>query len=319
MENDRSRIICESLGGLSGIKMKLLLLTPLVIVTVAAFGQRTVEGQIKLKNDSSSLAGVNVVERGTDNRTNSDGAGRFTITCSSSRPILQFSFIGCKTIEAAVEGSYLTVYLVEDEDVLNEKIRFGMYPEYTSIGFNSGVNYTPIGINVRNAIPVLLGIKMLTTTEISYRTDLHENEFIDINVKKEQLINTRYYGRYINVNLGYNRRKISDGLGFFESNELTIAPELRYDSFIFLLGYGGQSFGDVETLKSNQGLIFGLGKDFKWNGRLVGIAKKWNHYWQSDFQFTKGFERNDFEFGIGLETLGRFKELDLLMVYRIHY
>lgn len=299
--------------------MRLLILTLIVTVTFTAFGQRTIEGEVRLKNDNSSLPGVNVIEKGTNNRTNSDGDGKFKITCKSTNPTLEFSFIGLRTIEVTADKNYQTVYLEEDEEQLKQKTRFGMYPEYTSIGFNGGLNYTPIGVNVRNALPMLFRIKILTTTELTYRTDLHENEFIDIRIKKEQLVNTHYYGRYININLGYNKRQISKDLDIWDTEELTIVPELKFDYFLFLLGYGRQSFNDSETLKSNQGFIFGLGKNFKGNARIIGSVKKWNDYWQTEFQFNKGFDKNDIEFGIRFETLDKYRELDLLVLYRIHY
>ncbi len=299
--------------------MRLLILTLIVTVTFTAFGQRTIEGEVRLKDDNSALPGVNVIEKGTDNRVNSNGDGKFKITCKSTNPTLEFSFIGLKTIEVTADKDYLTVYLETDEKQLKEKTRMGMYPEYTSLGFNSGLNYTPIGVNVRNALPMLFRIKMLTTTEITYRTDLGENEFINVRLQKDRLIDFRYNARYINLILGYNKRNISKDNETWDTEEFTIIPELEFDSFLFLVGYGRQSFNNIETLKSNEGLVFGLGKYFKWNAAIIGTAKKWNNYWQTEFQFIKGFDKNDFEFGIRFETLDKYRELDLLVAYRIHY
>jgi hypothetical protein len=299
--------------------MRLLILTIIVTVTFTAFGQRTIEGEARLKDDNSALPGVNVVEKGTDNRVNSNADGKFKITCKSTNPSLEFSFIGLKTINLTADKDYMTVYLETDEEQLKEKTRFGIYPEYTSIGFNSGLNYTPIGVNVRNALPMLFGVKVLTTTDITYRTDLNENEFINVRLQKDRLIDFRYNARYINLILGYNKRNISKDNDNWNTEEFTIIPELEFDGFLFLLGYGRQSFNNIETLKSNKGVVFGLGKYFNWNATLIGTAKKWNGYWQTEFQFIKGFDKNDFEFGIRFETLDTYRELDLLVLYRIHY
>lgn len=299
--------------------MRLPILTLIVTATFSAFGQRTIEGEIRRKDDNSSLPGVNVVEKGTDNRVNSNAEGKFKITCKSTNPTLEFSFIGLKTIILTADKDYLTVYLETDEEQLKEKTRFGVYPEYTSIGFNSGLNYTPIGVNVRNALPMLFGVKILATTDIIYRTDLGENEFINVRLQKDRLIDFRYNARYLNLIFSYNKRNISKDSGIWDIEEFTIIPELEFDGFLFLLGYGRQSFNDIETLKSNEGLVFGLGKHFNWNASLIGTAKKWNGYWQTEFQFIKGFDKNDFEFGIRVETLDKYRELDLLVLYRIHY
>lgn len=299
--------------------MRQILLILIVAVTFSAFGQKTVEGEVKLKDDNSALPGVNVIEKGTDNRVNSDGDGKFKITCKSTNPTLEFSFIGLKTIEFTADKDNLTVYLETDEEQLKEKTRFGIYPEYTSIGFNSGLNYTPIGVNIKNALPMLFGIKVLTTTDITYRTDLDKNKFINVRLQKDRLIDFHYNDRYINLIFGYNKRTISKDNDTWDTEEFTIIPELQFDGFLFLVGYGRQSFNDIETLKSNEGLVFGLGKHFNWNATIIGTAKKWNNYWQTEFQFIKGFEKNDFEFGIRFETLDTYRELDLLVLYRIHY
>lgn len=299
--------------------MRQILLILIAVVTFSAFGQRTIEGEVRLKDDNSVLPGVNVIEKGTGNRVNSNGDGKFKITCNSTNPTLEFSFIGLKTILVTADKDYLTVYLETDEEQLTQKVRFGIYPEYTSIGFNSGLIYTPIGLNVRNALPMLFGIKILATTDITYRTDLKENEFINIRLQKDRLIDFHYNDRYINLILGYNKRNILKDNNRWDTEEFTIVPELQFDGFLFLVGYGRQSFNDIETLKSNEGLVFGFGKYFNSNATIIGTAKKWNGYWQTEFQFIKGFEKSDFEFGIRFETLDEYRELDLLVLYRIHY
>src|SRR5690606_14648602 len=47
----------------------------------------------------------------------------------------------------------------------------------------------------------------LATTNVTYRTDLDNNEFIDIRIQKDQLVNFSYYARYINLLVGFNKRK----------------------------------------------------------------------------------------------------------------
>jgi hypothetical protein len=299
--------------------MRQILPILMIVVTFSAFGQRTIDGEIRLKADNSVLPGVNVIEKGTDNKVNSNADGKFRITCQLRNPTLEFSFIGLRTTEVTTDKDYLIVYLQEDEELLKVKTRFGIYPQYTSIGLNSGFNYTPIGVNLRNALPILFGMKMLTTTDITYRTDLVENEFINIKIQRDQLIDFRYNARYINLILTYNRRDISKDNDIFDTEEFTIVPELHFDEFLFLAGYGRQSFNYIETLKSNEGFVFGLGKYFNWNGTIIGTAKKWNGYWQTEVQFIQGFEKNDFEFGVKFETLDKYRELVLFILYRIHY
>lgn len=299
--------------------MKQLLPLFLIAASASAFAQKTIEGEIRSKADSMTLPGVTVIEVGTDNQVSSDPDGKFKIVCKSANSVLQFSFVGSKTIEVEGNGNYLVVYLEEDLEQLKVKTRFGIYPRYTSIGFNSGFNYTPVGLNVTNALPTLFGIRMLTATSVTYRTDFNKNHFFDVEIQKERLIDFRYNARWINLILGYNRRNIYENSQTWDTEELTIVPELRLDEFLFLIGYGRQSLNDIETLKSNEGFIFGLGRYFKWNGLIIGTAKKWNNYWQAECKLMKGFEKNDFEFGVRFEMLDKYTELDLLLLYRIHY
>ena len=133
------------------------------------------------------------------------------------------------------------------------------------------------------------------------------------------MIDFSYYSRYINLIAIYNYRNISNDHDTWKAKTLTLSAELHLNSFVFLLGYGRQSFNDTETLKSNEGIVFGFGKYFSWHASIKGTAAKWNGYWQSDLQFAKGFSNNNFELGIRFETLQRYRELDLLVLYRIHY
>jgi hypothetical protein len=49
----------------------------------------------------------------------------------------------------------------------------------------------------------------------------------------------------------------------------------------------------------------------------VGISVEVDSLWNSFL--IKGFDKNDFEFGIRFETLDKYRELDLMVAYKIHY
>lgn len=288
-------------------------------VTFSVFGQRTIRGTVLFKTDSSTLSGIMIVEKGTQNISASDADGKFQIICHSKYPALTFSFIGLRSVEINPVDDHLTIYMEADESLTKKRIRMGIYPEYTSIGFNSGLRYTPVGVNLRNSVPYLLKVKMLTTTDFTYRTDLTKNELMRLMIRKDKVINFQYYSRYINVIFNYNRRAISTPHDHWYTKEISVIPELQFDNFLFMIGYGRQSYNDLETLQSNAGIIFGLGKYFRWHAVLTGFIKKWQNYWQTEWQFMKAFESSDFEFGLRAETLNKYGELDLVVLYRIHY
>jgi hypothetical protein len=299
-------------------RMKLLALIIFTTLTFPLAAQRIISGEVRMKNDSVTLPGINVTEKGTENVVYSDTDGKFSITCKSANPTLEFSFIGLKTIQLTPGNEYLVVYLEEDEEQMKEKVRFGMYPSYTSIGFNSGINYTPVGARVKNALPVLFGIKVLTTSEATFRTDLNDNEFLDLRIRKDQLINFHTGFRCLNLNLAYLKRHISREQNTWNTEEFTVVPELQFDSFIFQVGYGRQSYNDIETLSSNEGFVFGIEYFLSYAG-FTATAKKWSNYWQTEFRFTKGFKKSDFELAARFETLDNYRELDLVVSYAIHY
>jgi hypothetical protein len=296
------------------IRLVIVLMTS---ITLQSYSQVVIKGEVRFKGDSLPLPGINVIEKGTNNGITTDADGRFTINCLSNSPVLIFSFIGLRTIERNAEGDMI-VYLEEDPEQLGEKLRFGMYPEYTGFGFSSGVNYTPVGIRIENALPVLFGRKMKTTTTITYRTGFQGNKFIDIRLRRHELIQTSYYGRHINLCLGYNNREAVIDNNSWRVQEFNVISEFVYDGFIVRGGYGQQPLNDVENVNPNHAVIFGFGKYFP-QISLIATAKKWNGYWQTEFEFIKWFKSTDFEFGIKFETLDRYRELNLFVSYNIHY
>lgn len=85
----------------------------------------TITGVIK---DASGmeLPGVNVVEKGTTNGTMSDMDGKFTLTVSDSKAILQFSYVGFQSQELAVGNQKsVTVKLIEDSQLVDEVVVIG--------------------------------------------------------------------------------------------------------------------------------------------------------------------------------------------------
>ncbi len=95
--------------------MKQLLLVPLLLASGVALAQTptqttTLSGQV-LDADGRPVIGASVVEKGTNNGTNTDVNGRFTLRARTAQPRLQISALGYTGQETGAEGGALTVRL----------------------------------------------------------------------------------------------------------------------------------------------------------------------------------------------------------------
>ena len=109
-------------------------------ITATVWCQVTITGTVISKEDRSSLPGVNVVIKGTQNGTATTGDGTFSLTVADPNSILVFSFIGCVTQEYQLDGQ--TEILVKMKlDCIRD------YWDVQKIGIyaSSGLINTPIG------------------------------------------------------------------------------------------------------------------------------------------------------------------------------
>ncbi|MEO7988246.1 MAG: TonB-dependent receptor [Chryseolinea sp.] len=98
----------------------------LLLVTASAWSQsRTVSGKVTSSDDGTSLPGVNVVEKGTNNGTISNANGEFSFSVGPNATLV-FSFVGYTAQEVPV-GAQTTfnVVLVSDVTALSEVIVIG--------------------------------------------------------------------------------------------------------------------------------------------------------------------------------------------------
>lgn len=83
--------------------------------------QKTVSGKITdLKGEP--LIGVTVLEKGTTNGTITDFDGNYSLSLSNPNAVLQFSYVGYKSIELVANKPMLNLSLSEDTEVLEEVV-----------------------------------------------------------------------------------------------------------------------------------------------------------------------------------------------------
>lgn len=108
---------------------KILLLSFMLLLTLsfnALAQERTVTGKVTSADDGSGLPGVNVILKGTNTGAITDIDGNYSVSVPSSGGILQFSFIGLKSVEIEIGArSVIDVPMSEDVETLEEVIVTG--------------------------------------------------------------------------------------------------------------------------------------------------------------------------------------------------
>ncbi len=105
------------------IPQKYLLLVLLVFPVILG-AQSNVSGTVTDNTTGEPLPGVNVIIKGTATGTTSDFDGRYEIAANDGA-VLQFSYIGFKSVELVVNGNILNVMLEEDAAQLEEVVVIG--------------------------------------------------------------------------------------------------------------------------------------------------------------------------------------------------
>ena len=90
-------------------------------------------GSVTDANSNELLPGVNVVVKNTNNGTNTDFNGNFSLSDVSSGDVIVFSYIGYKTFEYTVSSSFnISISLEEDVEALEEVVLLGYVSQKAS-------------------------------------------------------------------------------------------------------------------------------------------------------------------------------------------
>jgi TonB-linked SusC/RagA family outer membrane protein len=123
--------------------------------------QKSVSGKVT-DGSGGSLPGVSVVVKGTSNGTITDADGRYTLNRIPENAILQFSFVGMKMQEVAVDGkSTINVSLTEESIGIEEVVAIG-YGTQKKVNLTGAVEQVSSDVfenrSVSNATQALQGV-----------------------------------------------------------------------------------------------------------------------------------------------------------------
>ena len=99
----------------------------------------TVTGQVSSAENGEPLAGVNILVVGTEQGTNTDAEGNFTLNLRNADATLRFTYVGFATKTVAVDGqSELTVVLEPKTSTLGDVVvtALGLEKQSKSLGYS---------------------------------------------------------------------------------------------------------------------------------------------------------------------------------------
>ena len=121
-------------------KLLLVSLCFLMLCITQVFAQnRTVTGTVTAKDDGLPIPGVSVKIKGTNTGTQTNAAGKFTISVASGAKLV-FTFVGYTPLEVTVgSGSTVNVVLVPSSTAINEVVvtSFGIQRQKSSLGYST--------------------------------------------------------------------------------------------------------------------------------------------------------------------------------------
>ena len=232
--------------------IKRLIFIILVLATKTCWCQVTVTGTVVFKGTGSAVPGIDVVEKGTKNRTVTAGDGTFRLIVKDLNAVLVFSCIGVKTQEFELNGRekiLVKLKLECNKDIFDSK--------QVHIYANSGIINNPVGGKIDITSPLVLhgDIKGL----YSYQTNLKENK-----IREEQVDLKHYVGNCdFDIDFRWSYRKVTfDNKLDFNVNSFQIDLNLRRIKLI--AGYSHLNFIKIEATENQKhsGLLIGIGRYF---------------------------------------------------------
>ena len=209
-----------------------------------------VTGTVIFKEDNSTAPGVNVVEKGTKNGTQTKSDGTFELTVNDPKAVLVFSFIGVRTQELELNGKkevFVKLKLDCNKDF------FDAY--HITLYANSGLVHNPVGGQLEISSPyTFIGV---IKGYYSYQTNLDANEFQTGQVELSHPISNCEFDMdfrwsYRNVSINKNFQSIAN------SGE----AQLNLRNIKLIAGY---SHLDLNKVGENEDQVS--------SGALIGVGK----------------------------------------------
>jgi len=229
-----------------------------------AFGQIEITGTVYAKNDTVSLPGVSVIEKGTNNGILTNKNGEFTLLVKDIYATLTVSYIGLEIKEVSLEGK--TKLSIELKPTCHRD-----FFDHQRIGLNlkSGIFKNPFGGQIDINFPAFLSQTTLKSS-VGYQTNFKENKQINALLGLFHIAVSCYYDMDIYTDYQENFWDNS-----FEFKSYSIKTNLNFSELIFntyfrlILGYNMTEYSNNDlNNQTKTGPVIGVGT---WIGRPINV------------------------------------------------
>lgn len=281
--------------------IKRLTFITLIFITTTCWSQTTVIGTVIFKDDKSAAPGVNVVEKGTKNGTQTGTNGTFELTVNDPNAILVFSFIGVVPQEFQLNGEreiFIKLKLDCNKDFFDS--------QQVHVYANSGVINNPVGGQIDIASPwIFLGV---IKGSYGYQTNLEDNKMQTGQLELAHSISNCDF----DIDFRWNYRQVNfDNNLDFKVN--SFETDLNLNEIKFIVGYSHLDFTKIESAdnKKLSGLSIGIGRYLNVPLHPIAIVKVGLYKDKIEYQASIQGGHKRFLCFIKFYKLDSFNELSL--------
>ncbi|WP_273277695.1 SusC/RagA family TonB-linked outer membrane protein [Maribacter polysiphoniae] len=271
------------------VSTSVLFLFLLVAGNVKAQQGKTVSGLITEAGTQGPLPGVNIVEKGTTNGTQTDFDGNYAITLTTDNAVLVLSYLGYSTQEISVGGrTELNATLQEDTQALEEVVVVGYGTQKKSDLTGAITSVGTEALNERNMTSPLEAIQgNVAGVQISSSTGRIGDGF-DIVIRGKNSTTGDSEPLYVVDGVP------TDGIDFLNPQDIAQIDILKDASSTAIYGSRGTNGVVIVTTKSGTSAKGGINISFdsylgvKETARLPKMmgGDKWWYYHQSAYLAT---------------------------------
>ncbi len=273
-------------------------------------GQITVIGSVRAEEDNSTLPGVSVVEKGTNNGTVSDANGTFSITVSNINAVLLFQFIGLRSKEVSLKEQKELVVTMKSE--CNKDF---FDASQVALYVSSGVVNNPVGGQIDFSSPLIMRDGLIKAT-YGYQTNTDRNKLETAQVELAHFISNCDFD--LDFRWSYRSALLSD----LKSVANSIEADVNFSHGIKLIaGYSHVNFEKQETreVENSSGILIGIGKWINMPLHPIVLAKIAFYNTRIEYQASVQGEYRHFVCFVKYYKINSFNELSLGAGVRFGY